>query len=177
MCLPNQATQSQWTSGVIPWEQEAEAQGGVACLRAIGRRDRGQFFAGQHWCGGVEVGASMNTDNAWSQDRTMSNGGPWEGRSTDRTRDADVGRPRTERPKQAMERIAATDALPRIIFPRRKSGEKEQKARPLRVSREMLESLFELPLPDACKSLGCAPHTTPRPCAILLCPDQHRPVW
>ena len=180
MCLPNQATQSQWDNslGAQKPSTEAEAKGGEACLQVIGRRDRGRFPAGQHGCGGVEVGASMTIDNAWSQDRSMSNGGAWGGRSTERPAAADVGRPRTERPnKQAMERIAAEDALPRIIFPRRKSGEKEQKARPLRVSREMLESLFELPLPDACKSLGCAPRATPRPCVHCATPLCHRPVW
>jgi hypothetical protein len=64
---------------------------------------------------------------------------------------------------------AAAKQLPeaqrtRIIFPRRKGGEDQHCARPVRVSRQMLDSLTHLPLPCACKRLGLCATTFKKAC-------------
>jgi hypothetical protein len=52
----------------------------------------------------------------------------------------------------------------RVIFPRRKAGENYLSARPVKVTRQMLESLTHLPLPNASKKLGLCPTTFKKAC-------------
>jgi hypothetical protein len=53
---------------------------------------------------------------------------------------------------------------PRIIFPRRKGGDTRHHTRPVRVTRQMLQALFHLPLPSACKHLGLCATTFKKAC-------------
>jgi hypothetical protein len=59
---------------------------------------------------------------------------------------------------------AGKKSTSRVIFPRRKAGENYHTARPVKVTRQMLESLTHLPLPNACQKLGLCATTFKKAC-------------
>jgi hypothetical protein len=74
------------------------------------------------------------------------------------------GEPTEKQPVYSSRSSSSSSSSPRVIFPRRKSGEIKMSARPVKVTRQMLESLTHLPLPNACKKLGLCATTFKKAC-------------
>ena len=74
------------------------------------------------------------------------------------------GEPAGKQPIDSSRSSSSSSSSHRVIFPRRKSGESQHSAGPVRVTRQMLESLTHLSLPNACTKLGLCATTFKKAC-------------